>query len=159
MKHIITHWKQLEEFRHLSGKYLAVDTETGSDDKLLTVQVAWSPVDAMCIWVDKCDAEAIRIFLSNSPLVMHYGQHDVTELAKLGIRATVAFDTYAAARLLFYDKREGFGLKYLARTYLGMEMKDLKDIAGEDYKTEDVDPAILADYGMDDALATYRLFT
>ena len=153
-----------EEFRQLPiyskdrRQFLGFDTEANKEGKLLSFQIAWSPKDAVTVFIKDMDSKFIQEFLDRHYLIMHYGFYDVSQMHQIGVRLTPTFDTYVAARLIYYKERSGFGLKELAKKHLGMEMKTIQEIAGEDVDMESADLEEYVAYANDDAIAALRLF-
>jgi len=157
MRYLVRTVEELQSLPIKATGWLAVDTETASNERLLTVQVAWSPDDAAMIIISDALREPVKDLLMQYKLAMHYGTYDCRILLQIGARLCPEHDTYAVARLLYYDKYEGFGLKVLAKQFCDMDMRNIHDVAGPDVKMEDLNPEDYFEYGTDDAIATYRL--
>lgn len=145
------------EVRELPIDLVTVDVETNKEGTLISVQVAYSEVDAYFLDMRKLSKDVVAEFLKNVSPVFHYGTFDCQVLyEQLGIALYPAFDTYCAARLFFYKRHEGFGLKTLAKELLGMEMRSFADLTFE-ADLDKVSIENLIAYGCDDVLATFRL--
>lgn len=140
---------------------LAFDAETDSGGALLTFALAWGPLfeDSQCFLCTSVTGSpsAVDVLIQRS-YEMHYGLFDCLLMRKLGFVLKDEFDTYSAARVLFYDRKEKFSLKELAKEFLGFESWGS---AGELIKTygkmENVPALVLDTYNRMDAVATWRL--
>jgi len=106
--------------------------------------------------------ERLRPVLENSkiPKTAHNGKYDLTVLARHGIRVQgLDFDTMIAAYLIDPSRR-GYGLKDLAWSKLGLEMKPITGLIGTGRAQITMAQVSIADvtaYAGADADATYRL--
>lgn len=106
--------------------------------------------------------ERLRPLLENPEVAKaaHNGKYDVTVLARHGVPVRgLDFDTMIAAYLLDPSRR-GYGLKDLAWTKLGLEMKPITDLIGtgrDQITMAQVSVSDATSYAGADADATYRL--
>jgi DNA polymerase-1 len=132
-----------------------LDIETASDGTILGIGCAWGPnfEDSEYWKIDE-----IGELPGTYQIVSHYGLYDVQTLLKAGYRFEVSFDTYSAARLLLWDRKEGFSLKVLAKEFLGVEdWGNPAELIKQYGSMEQVPYEIISAYCRKDALYTWKL--
>jgi len=105
---------------------IALDTETTGlerDAKLLGVSFCGEVGKAFFMPADKIVPFVLEATLAGKQLILHNAKFDLQVLARNGISlyGNQIFDTMIAHQLL--DENEGHGLKHLAKTILGAEIK------------------------------------
>ena len=174
---IVTNQRELEEFvQHAAdADGLAVDVETdsrkASSANLVGIAVATGPVTSFYIPVgharngrSQLDAgvvhEAISPLLSNNEtkLYAHNAKYDAVVLERHGYSLPrFSFDTMIAAYIL---GENSLGLKELAFTRLGIEMKEISTLIGKGKNQITMDLADIdeaGDYACADVESTWRL--
>jgi uracil-DNA glycosylase family 4 len=124
-----TDWDDLIEPEYFSGipntipddGLLAVDTES-VNGKLHSIQVCWEPGTAKMFTMG---LSLLKDALEAHILILHNAQHDLQQLAQVGIYPKRWWDTMLMANLLQDLPR---GLKALAYRLCGMKMRDYQDV-------------------------------
>lgn len=133
----------------------SLDIETSSDGRLLGIGCAWGPTlaDSEYWTVDE-----LGVIEGAPQIITHYGLYDVQTLLKWGYKFEVTFDTYSAARLLLWERKEGFSLKVLAKEFLGVEdWGSPAELIKQYGSMEAVPYEVMSNYCRTDALYTWKL--
>jgi DNA polymerase-1 len=139
---------------------IAIDTETtglSRDSKLLGVSFCGEVGKAYWLPADKIVPFVMEAVLAGKQLIMHNAKFDLQVLARNGISlyGNPIFDTMIAHQLL--DENEGHGLKHLAKTYLGAEIKiEQNPMIESDLLS--IDSSELVFYACADADYTFQLY-
>lgn len=114
----------LLEFQQIEDWFtapLALDIETNTQGFPVGCSLA-SSMEEVYLYGPSLHQLLERAFqLQRMGWITHYGLADFDFLYKMGLYLQVGFDTYAAARLIHYDRMKGFSLKELAHEHLGYE--------------------------------------
>jgi DNA polymerase-1 len=139
---------------------IAIDTETtglGRDAKLLGVSFCGEAGKAYWLPADKIVPFVMEATLAGKQLIMHNAKFDLQVLVRNGISlyGNPIFDTMIAHQLL--DENSSHGLKYLAKTILGAEVKMEKSPTIES-PLFDTNSKELIEYACADADYTFQLY-
>lgn len=133
----------------------SLDIETSSTGEILGIGCAWGPTLADSeYWT----VEELGTWEGTASIITHYGLYDVQTLLKAGYRFEVSFDTYSAARLLLWERKEGFSLKVLATEFLGVsDWGSPLELIKQYGSMEQVPYDVLSTYCRTDAVYTWKL--
>jgi len=138
---------------------MVIDIETDERDKFVGIGLTSTGMDIFYI----TDLKYVRDYLLGSQLITHGGKFDLIQLRKWGIDIQpkqLLYDTQIMAYM--YDNIQGkYGLKNLAKKYLGMTWPTYEEITGTGKKkiTLDKHPIeTVANYCGMDTLATFKLY-
>ena len=139
---------------------IAIDTETTGlerDSKLLGVSFCGEAGKAYWLPVDKIEPFVMEAVLAGKLLIMHNAKFDLQVLARddIDLYGNKIFDTMIAHQLL--DENSSHGLKYLAKTILGADVKMGKNPIIES-PLLDINYSDLVEYACADADYTFQLY-
>jgi DNA polymerase-1 len=142
------------------GDPLAFDVETKADGSLIGFALAYGPALSESKWFDVGLIKSNRSKkLMSRNFITHYGLYDAVVFLKLGIEVRIEYDTYSAAKLLLWQRPEGFSLQHLASEFLGMHWDSIEQLF-EKYDTNALENVPMSKVIMKcrkDASATFRL--
>lgn len=143
-----------------TGDDLAIDVETASDGTLIGLAMAYGPLLKHSVWFGIAEVIENKKEMERS-FITHYGLYDAMTLLTNGIDIRISYDTYSAARILLWERREGFSLIGLAQEFLGMKWESVEELLSKKFLTgmEQLPLAKVVNKCRRDALATYSLAT
>lgn len=148
---------------------ISCDVETNWFDwrrtKLLSIGFSWKKGTGVSVPLFhkeakiSADINKLRDILENKKLIFHNAKFDAVQLWINGIFVTPYYDTMLAHYIAVDERRGTHSLKYLSKTILNYEYKDVHDLMTSRKKTfESVPLDYLLKYNANDAIVTFMLY-
>lgn len=149
---------KLKEFleQHLEDS-VSLDVETASDGSMIGFSMAFGPLYEHTKWFEASELEGITGM--NRKFITHYGLYDAISFLQKGIQIRIEYDTYSAARIIFWDRNEGFSLIALSYEMFSFEWYSVENLLAK-YKAkgmEDIPKKACIEKCRTDAQLTWKL--